>query len=214
MDSFRGTDVRAVLGPVVDLASMLKISFLGIMHFNKKIDITNALLRISDSLAYGAAARHVYGAVDDPENKRKLLVRAKNNLSPGSKDKALAYHFGAREVGNDPLTGQPISAPYILWGPNYVDVTATEAMRAASDSKSPTARDDAKKFLNDLLAEGPMESAEIDEAAEANGIARRTLFRAKADLKIVAKKNGFGSGGGWSWRLPDQPKHKQEDRAK
>jgi hypothetical protein len=40
MDSFRTTDVRAVLGPVTDLASELMVSIVGIMHFNKKTDVT------------------------------------------------------------------------------------------------------------------------------------------------------------------------------
>jgi hypothetical protein len=63
IDSFRTTDVRAVLGPLVDLANELGVAFVGIMHFNKKTDVTNALLRISDSLAFGAAARHVYAVI-------------------------------------------------------------------------------------------------------------------------------------------------------
>jgi hypothetical protein len=50
------------------LAKELMLAIIGILHFNKKVDVTNALLRISDSLAYGAVARHVYGAVDDQEN--------------------------------------------------------------------------------------------------------------------------------------------------
>jgi hypothetical protein len=109
IDSFRTTDVRAVLGPLVDLANELGVAFVGIMHFNKKMDVTNALLRISDSLAFGAAARHVYAVVDDAENKRKLLVRGKNNLAPATK--ALAYSFSVCEVGRDPKTDQTIHSP-------------------------------------------------------------------------------------------------------
>ena len=60
IDSFRTTDVRAVLGPLVELATDLKVAMVAIMHFNKKVDVDNALLRISDSLAFGATARHVY----------------------------------------------------------------------------------------------------------------------------------------------------------
>jgi hypothetical protein len=82
VDSYRTTDVRAVLAPVTELASELMVSIVGIMHFNKRTDVTNALLRISDSLAFGATARHVYAVVDDAENKRKLLVKGKNNLAP------------------------------------------------------------------------------------------------------------------------------------
>jgi hypothetical protein len=121
VDSFRTTDVRAVLSPLVELASELKVAVVGIMHFNKKVDITNALLRISDSLAFGATSRHVYAVVDDAENKRKLVVKAKNNLAKAGQ-KALAYNFGQRDVGKDTVTQQTISAPYILWHAEPVDV--------------------------------------------------------------------------------------------
>jgi hypothetical protein len=114
IDSFRTTDVRAILAPLVDLAAELGVAIIAVMHFNKRTDVTNALLRISDSLAFGATARHVYAAVDDAENKRKLLVRAKNNLAPNN-NKTLAYHFGSRAVGHDSKTGKEIWAPYILW---------------------------------------------------------------------------------------------------
>ena len=202
-DSYRTTDVRAVLGPLMELAAELHVAIIGIMHFNKKIDINNALLRISDSLAYGAAARHVYGVVDDTENKRKLVVRAKNNLSCGA-DKALAYRFTACEVGTDPKSGLPIRAPYILFDTQYVDITANEAMAAAGENKSPATRDAAKKFLLKILANGPVSKTEIDEAAEANAIAKRTLDRAKAELNIEAEKDRTSPEGVWTWRLPEK----------
>jgi putative DNA primase/helicase len=200
MDSFRGTDVRAVLAPLVDLAAELGVAIIGVMHFNKKTDVTNALLRISDSLAFGALARHVYGVVDDTENDRKLFVRAKNSVAANSKNNTLAYRFEAREIGISRMTGKSIWAPYVAWDTQYVDVTATEAMQAVTESKSPTVRDQAKKFLSSILAQGPVDSVEIEEAAEANGISRRTLFRAKDELDIMAKRDG--PNGTWRWWLP------------
>jgi putative DNA primase/helicase len=200
MDAFRATDVRAVLGPVTDLATELKVSIIAVMHFNKRLDVTNALLRISDSMAFGAAARHVYCVVNDPENQRKLLVRAKNNLATYAAD-TLAFTFNVREVGTDPNNNKTIMAPYVVWAPQYVDVTATEAMQAATNSlKSPSTRDEAKKFLLAMLASGPVPRADIEDAAEGNGIAERTLFRAKAELGVVATKDG--ADGKWRWRLP------------
>jgi putative DNA primase/helicase len=198
VDSFRTNDVRAVLAPLVALAAELGVAIIGVMHFNKKTDVTNALLRISDSLAFAATARHVYAVVDDAENKRKLFVKGKNNLA-AQNIKALAYSFGLREVGNDKKTGEPIRAPHIVWM-GHVDVTATEAMQAAADSRSPAARDIAKNFLLDLLAGGPIPKREIQDAAEGNDITPRTLRRAKDDLKIIVKKDG--PDGGWTWRLP------------
>jgi hypothetical protein len=196
VDSFRTTDVRAVLAPVVDLAAALKVAVVGIMHFNKKVDVTNALLRISDSLAFGATARHVYAVVDDATNKRKLVVRGKNNIARHNIP-ALAYNFGVRDVGIDSNTGETIRAPHVIWHAQHVDVTAGEAMQAAGGGNTPSARDDAKKFLADILASGPKPSPEIEEAAEANGISRRTLFRAKKELGVEAKQER----GGWSWYL-------------
>jgi putative DNA primase/helicase len=78
-------------------------------------------------------------------------------------------------------------------------VTATEAMSA---TKSPAARDDAKKFLADMLANGPVLATDLKEAARANGVAERTLFRAKDDLGVRAARDG--ATGRWSWHLPEK----------
>jgi putative DNA primase/helicase len=211
VDSFRGTDVRAVLTPLTTLAADTKVAVIGVMHFNKKTDVTNALLRISDSLAFGAVARHVYGVIDDAENERKLFVRAKNNVAAKSKNQTLAYRFGGREVGKDEETGEQIMASHIIWETEYVDVTAVEAMQAAAETKSPAAKDKAIKFLRDILAKGPVLKTEIKEAAEANGISNRTLFRAKSDLKVIAEKDRTKADGKWTWQLPpDQTSHGSE----
>lgn len=203
IDSFRGTDVRGVLTPLVDLAIELRVAIIAVMHFNKKVDVTNALLRISDSLAFAAVARHVYGVIDDAEHERKLFVRAKNNVAISARNKTLAFRFGAHNVGTDRKTGKPICAPHILWDPQHVDVTATEAMQAATDARSAAPRDDAKKFLRDILASGPVAKADVLEAADANSISERTLRRAKTELNIVVRKEGFGTDGKWTWQLPD-----------
>ena len=200
VDSFRTTDVRAVLAPVMDLARELEVAFIGILHFNKKTDVTNALLRISDSLAFGAAARHVYAVVADNENNRTVMVKGKNNNAPRDQ-KALAYTFATKEVATDPETGAPIIAPYIVWQSEHVDVTATEAMTAANEGRAPGARDKAIKFLQNELAVGPRAAKDLTEMAEANDISKRTLKRAKSELGVITAKDGLD--GGWTWMLPD-----------
>jgi putative DNA primase/helicase len=199
IDSFRSTDVRAVLAPLVDLSIELKVAIVAIMHFNKKLDVTNVLLRISDSVAFGATARHVYAVINDAENKRKLFVKGKNNLAP-FEQRALAFTFEECEVGTDKRNGRAINAPHIVWHTEYVDVTAQEAMQAATEAKSPAARDSAKKFLSEALARGPMGKTEIEQLAEANMISDRTLRRAKQELNVAALKDG--PNGTWRWHLP------------
>jgi hypothetical protein len=56
-------------------------------------------------------------------------------------------------------TGRAIFAPHILWEDHHVDVTASGAMAA---TKSPSARDEAKNFLADILANGPVPMTEIE----------------------------------------------------
>jgi putative DNA primase/helicase len=207
VDSYRDTDVRAVLGPLKELAEELKVAVIAIMHFNKKVDITNALLRVSNSMAFVGLSRHAYGVIADPENDRKLFVRAKNNDAANSDNQTLAFHFEVREVGYDAVLDKPIRAPFIVWEPGYVDVTATEAMQAAAESKSPGDRDRAKQFVLGMLAGGlEVPAKEIKEAGEANGLAWSTIRRAKDDLikegrRITVDKDRRKPDGKWFWRL-------------
>jgi hypothetical protein len=209
IDSYRDTDVRAVLGPLKELAEELRAAIITVMHFNKKVDITNALLRISNSLAFVGLPRHAYGVIDDAENARKLFVRAKNNDAAKTDNQTLAFHFSIREVGADPDSGELIVAPFIIWEPGYVDVTATEAMQAASENKSPGERDKAKRFVLDMLnGGGEIFATDVKGAAEANGLSWRTVTRAKDELKdkgynIVVDKDRNTPDGKWFWQLQE-----------
>jgi putative DNA primase/helicase len=206
VDSFRDTDVRAVLSPLKELAEEMKVAVIAVMHFNKKVDITNALLRVSNSLAFVGLPRHAYGVVAADENGRQLFVRAKNNDAAKSDNQTLAFHFEVRKVGVDPGTGIPIEAPFIVWEPGYVDITATEAMQAASENKSPGAREEAKKFLLNMLANGPVPAAEVQEAAKANSISISSLRRAKDDLHVDVRQQPGKKRDDpdkWIWQLPE-----------
>jgi putative DNA primase/helicase len=200
VDSYRDTDVRAVLGPLKELAEELKVAVITVMHFNKKQDITNALLRVSNSMAFVGLPRHAYGVIADPERQRKLFVRAKNNDAAESDNQTLAFHCSVTDVGTDPETGAPIRAPYIVWEPGYVDVTATEALSAANENKAPAQRDEAKKFLRAMLAAGPMPMTDIKEAAEGNGLSWATVRRAKDELGVEVRKD-VKPDGKWLWEL-------------
>jgi putative DNA primase/helicase len=204
VDSYRDTDVRAVLGPLKELAEEMRIAIIAIMHFNKKVDVTNALLRISNSLAFVGLPRHVYAVVDDAENERKLLVRAKNNDAAASDNRTLAYHFEVSEVGFDAKVNEVIRAPYIVWEPEYVDITANEAMQAAGENKSPGERDKAKTLLLAILADGrevPVD--EIKDIAGGHGLSWRTVRRAGEDLNVIVDKDRTTPKGKWFWKLPE-----------
>jgi hypothetical protein len=197
VDGRSATDVRGVLTPLKDMAEELHVAVIGIAHFNKKDDIKSALLRVSDSIAYVAAARHVYAVVDDPEDKNsKLFIKAKNNLAADKK--ALRYGMGVKTVGHDARLGVDITAPFIVWHAQHVDITANEAMAAAGGH---TARREAKEFLLERLEAGPRKAEEMIDEAKQEGIARNTLYRAKKDLGVKSCKEPSKTDGGWVWEL-------------
>ena len=204
VDSFRATDVRAILSPLKQFAEDLEIAVIGVLHFNKKTDVTNVMLRVSDSLAYSAASRHVYGIVNDPDNHRRLFVRGKNNIAR-AEQKTLAFGIEECVVGTSKKTKREVRAPHVVWHDEPVDITATEALRAAAENKSPSALEEAKRLLNTLVSNGPVNVADINEAAEQNGISKTTLRRAREQLHIRPEKDGPKNEKGeitWRWHPP------------
>jgi len=61
---------------------------------------------------------------------------------------------------------------------------------------------EAKDFLRDRLSAGPVNSADIIDEARQEGIAKRTLDRAKKDLRIKSRKQRGSPDGTWVWELP------------
>jgi hypothetical protein len=196
------TDIRGVLSPLRNLAEDKQVAFFAVMHFNKKAEITNALLRVADSLAYTATARSVYIAVDDPDNENAyLFIKAKTNIAPNNIT-GLRYMIGVRKVGFDANLQKPISAPFIIWDNQPVKITAMEAMEATAGGSRSKAKDDAKDFLQSRLAMGPVPADDIYKEARARCITVGTLKRAKRDLRIISEKEKGKLDGDWCWRMP------------
>jgi hypothetical protein len=202
------TDVRGVLGPLSKLAEDTQAAILAVMHFNKKVDITNAVLRIQDSIAYVAQARSICIAVEDSENKEaRLFLKAKGNLAPRDLP-GLRYRIGVQTVGFDKRLDKDIDAPFVVWDDNPVNITALEAMEGTHGN----AREEAQEFLLTRLADGPVPADDLMAEGRANCISKRTLERAKRDLGIISDKEQGKLKGGWCWKLPPQPvKRKGKD---
>ena len=132
--------------------------------------------------------------IDEPETERRLMLPVKNNV--GIKAQGRGYSIAAKIVAEN------IIAPYIIWDDAPVDMTADQAIVAAYKH----AKDDrrtlkqAKEFLSDLLADGPVAATEGEEAAEKEGFSKITLKRARKALGVKSEKGGFDEG--WIWSLP------------
>jgi putative DNA primase/helicase len=188
-DSYKDSEIRGILTPLAALAERHHVAVVGILHLTKAAT-RRLLLRAQGSIAFVAQARVVLAVGEDPEQAgRRFLAVVKNNL--GAKAATLAFR-----LGDDGLT----------WDAAPVEGTA-DRLLAQDEAPSRTEsreRDDAGAFLRAALAEGPVASKQIEADAKANGIAQRTLWRAKAALGIVAdrSKTTEGNTGPWYWRLP------------
>ena len=190
INSWRDTEVRSVLAPAAEFAARAGISIIGIMHM-KKAD-ADALLRVSGSIAFVAAARAIWGFGPDPDDRtRRIMVPVKNNLAPLGT--GLSYQIAANDSGS----------PFIVWDEHPCRVDANEVLGTATEEKRERAlrRAEAEELLRELLAEGPMPQEKVEDEMKKARISWGTVRRAKAHLHIKARKDGMA--GGWVWELPE-----------
>lgn len=135
---------------------------------------------------------------DNPNN-RKFLCD-KSNIGP--KPVGLTFICQPVEV---PTSRGDVWVSRVSWGTQTTSQTADEAIAAATPgAKGQTsALTDALEFLEGLLADGPVASKAVFEAAKANGIAVVTLRRAKKRMGVAAKHDDSFEGA-WKWCLPAQ----------
>jgi hypothetical protein len=198
-DSFKDSDIRRALAPLVAFAERTEVTVLCIMHLTKDRD-RQALYRILGGIGYVGTARVVLIVANDPQTPgRRYLVSPKINIGR----KAAPLAFTIEEL--------PEERARLVWDtqvPLDLDVEALVRGVLPDYREEHEARQAAQDFLHEALEHGPEWSAAILQAAKQNGHALRTLFRAKRDLKIQARKAGGHFGGGkqaWYWWLPGTP---------
>ena len=187
-DSYKDAEIRGILAPLAALAERRHVAVVAVLHLTK--DAQRRLLhRAQGSIAFVAAARTVLAVGDDPDvPERRLFVEIKNNLGPLAP--ALAFRIDDHGLSweSAPVTG---AADRLL----AADLPGTRTERRE--------RTDAGTFLQHLLAHGPVASRQVEADAKANGIAQRTLWRAKAELGIVTSRGKTMDGkDAWYWTLP------------
>jgi hypothetical protein len=184
------TDVRAVLDPIADWAEGLGVGVLGVTHPPKATQ-KNAIRQFTGSLAYTAAPRLAQYVTKEADTDRTLLLGVKNNL--GELPPGRAFRIAGKDLGGGIITS------HVQWDDGPVHFTADQALAANDATSRGGSLHEAKEFLRGQLADGPRDAAEIIEAAEANGISKRTLDRARSALGVKANKDGYQ--GKWTWTL-------------
>lgn len=183
VDSHKNAEVRGVLALLSQLAERHEVAVLAISHLNKSSS-SSAVTRVQGSLAFTAAPRAVWMVVKDKQDeKRRLLVPVKTNLSTDPTSMAFSIEDGAVVFEKDLLK---------------LDCDALLAEDSAPDDG---ALAEAKAWLQEALADGRMQSKEVLRQAKAEGIAEKTLRRAKRGLAVRSQKEGMGRATSWYWEL-------------
>ena len=120
---------------------------------------------------------------------------------------AVAATNQTRDLGNG-----IIAAPAVFPGTELTR-TRDEKLPATSGSGDRIGKDDAKIFLQEVLADGPKSVAHLEVEARVAGLltegqrlSYNKVIRAAADsLGVVRKREGFGRGAVYHWYLPDTP---------
>jgi hypothetical protein len=110
---------------------------------------------------------------------------------------AMAYHL---ELDTD------AHVPRVVWE-GETQHTADALLAARLDGEERSALDEAKAFLRDVLAGGPVPAKEMARQATEAGIAAITLRRARKALEVEVRKVGGRYGAAdkqrWEWSMPE-----------
>lgn len=173
IDMNKANEVRPIFARLGHVAEDNECSIVLIGHQGKNAMYTElqSLLGSTDQVA---AARSVLTVIAHPNNNTLSII---NHTKSSLAARGRSLTFSIDENGK------------IVWG-DFVDCSAP------AEEKT-TKTEAAKQFLEDILAGGELPQSDILSAAYEAGIAKRTLDKAKAELKIKStKKQNI-----WLWKL-------------
>jgi hypothetical protein len=200
VNSHRDQDIRRAIASLAQLAEVEDAALLLVAHFNKAAG-GDSLTRVLGSRGLTAASRSVlvFGRAPDTEDgsPERVLAHAACNLA--AEAPSLACRIEPRVI--DTEAGIVETSRLVLLG--EIDACADDLLAYRSEDER-SDREIAADWLEDELADGEWrKAAEIKAGAKADGIAERTLHRARVQLGVEDRREGFPPVG--EWRLAFVP---------
>ena len=197
-NSHNDPSVRRALVPLVELAESEHVATVLIRHLNKGGGDT-AMYRGGGSIAFIGLARSGLIAARHPnEPDVNVLAHVKSNLA--ERAQALTYRVLPSDDDGE--------VPVIEWG-EAIHLSPDDLLRKADGRKKAPERDRACAFLLEVLADGPLRVAELEELAEGHNIKFRTVRDAYKYLggEPDAVRKSTGGVDHWTWALPENLRH-------
>jgi hypothetical protein len=119
-----------------------------------------------------------------------VLVQDKFSFGP-KPTTGRAYQIETAVIDHDAKT---VKTSRVVWL-GEVEISATGLLAGSEDPDARSERDEAGEFLDEMLAEGDVDADAVLAQAKKNGIAERTLRRAKRQRGVRSAK----FGGHWVW---------------
>jgi hypothetical protein len=175
--------VRPVLQRLARVAEETDTAIVFVRHLAKATQ-NKAIYRGLGSIDFTAACRSVLMVGFDPnEAEKRVVAHGKSNLA--ALGPSLAYTLkGGRFAwaGRSSLSAEDLGGP-------------------PPDADQRSAREEAREFLLQTLADGPRPQVEVQAEAANIRISIASLRRAKGDLHVKASR----VSGHWEWSLPPRP---------
>lgn len=192
LDTHVNRQVRRALDPLRGLVDRTGAVIAGIAHFSKSSG-TDASSLITGSGAFKDVARFIFAFAADDDG--KVITQTKNSL--GRSDlPSLAYRMIEAIVPT--AKGDARVGQFVFDGEAARDVRDILGTRNSAQDQDEKTR--AEDYLKKALADGPRRTKEVEEESrQAEGIAPRTLDRARKSLRIPAAKRADG----WWISLPE-----------
>jgi hypothetical protein len=191
IDTHVNRQVRQALDPLVRMGERTGAMVGGIAHFNKSGG-TDASSLITGSGAFKDVARSIFAFAADDDG--HVITQTKNNLGYSGLP-SLAYRIVEANVPT--AKGDAKVGRFVLDGQSERTVEDILNDQAGQDRDEKTR---AKDYLRKALCDGPRPTRAVEEEGrEAHQISKRTLERARTDLRIPTQKVGDA----WWISLPE-----------
>ena len=193
VNAHRQQDVRRVIAELKRRAEERDLAVIAIMHMNKMPSI-DAGDRVSGSHAFRDSFRSLLVVGPDPNDEHgRVLAHDKTNngvLAP-------ARSYRIEGVNITAADGATVETSRVVWG-GTLDLAASDLLAGPVDDDARSERDEAADFLRQILEDGPRSAADVKRAANAEGIAERTLHRARRALGVKVERQGFPASSTWT----------------
>ena len=197
VNAWKGQDVRLALEPIRQVAAERSIAVVLIQHQTEGLTANRWRGLQSQGIPQIARSVMIWDRTIRPCRRSRYCEGADTGEGqPRSELQSERHVHDHREDSH----GKPDGAGTVRGAD--AEITPDDVI---ADHETRTARDEAVEWLCDLLSDGPVAAKDVQRQAREDGIAERTLKRAKINARVVSEASRDDSGiSGWIWRSRTQ----------